>query len=113
MTSSTSLFLIVAIAILAITQALQAPTFSRRGFVSKVVTTAGAGAVIATHPGSAWAAPTGEKKKKKPAFRGGKEVADATHNGTELNTKEADVASGLLGKMGVTDIAPDKDSKKK
>lgn len=83
--------------------ALAQPITSRRTFVGKLVT---AGAVVATtasNPGMAFAKPT--------PTRGGKEMIDATHNGTELNGKESGVASGLLGKMGIDDITPDRGSK--
>jgi hypothetical protein len=88
-------------------EALQT-AFSRRSFVGKFATVS-AGAVVAI-PSIANAEEEVRQRRKKQ-LRGGKEVLDATHNGTELNAKEADVAGGLLSKMGVTDIAPDKDSK--
>ena len=40
-------------------------------------------------------------------------MSDATHNGTDMNDKEAGVAGGLLGKMGLDDITPDKGSSAK
>lgn len=89
-------------------QMTQSPSpFSRRSFFSKAATT---GAVIATAaalPGSAWAAaPAKAKGNARPAYRGGNKSITDTHNGTELKGKEADVAGGLLGKMGLNDIAP-------
>lgn len=45
---------------------------------------------------------------KKELLRGGKNASDALHNGTDLNKKESAVASGLLDKMGLADITPDK-----
>merc|ERR1712194_480736 len=89
-------------------QALQSPAFSRRSFVAKVAT---AGAVVAlANPQSALAA---EQAPKKMKFRGGKQALDVLHNGPALTSKEEDVSSGLLGKMGIPDISPDKDSRKK
>lgn len=74
---------------------------SRRAFIGKIATT---GAVVVTaagaNPSSAWAV----------GKRGGKEMIDATHNGTDLNGKESGVASGLLSKMGIDDITPDRGS---
>ena len=37
----------------------------------------------------------------------GKGASDALHNGTDLNGKQAEVASSLLDKMGLADITPD------
>jgi hypothetical protein len=50
------------------------------------------------------------KAGKKELLRGGKNASDALHNGTDLNAKESVVASGLLDKMGLNDIAPEKGS---
>ena len=74
----------------------------RRDFISNAVTTAAAGTLL---PASASAK---EQKAKRELLRGGKERSDALHNGTDLNTKESEVASGLLEKMGVPDITADK-----
>jgi|AntRauTorckE5430_2_1112549.scaffolds.fasta_scaffold17139_1 hypothetical protein len=86
------------------------PTFSSRRLFVKVATT---GAVVATaagsYPGNAQASQAEEPRKtRSKTLRGGKEMSDSTHNGTELNDKEANVAGGLLGKMGLDDITPDK-----
>ena len=35
-------------------------------------------------------------------------MSDALHNGTDLNGREAEVAGGLLDKMGLVDITPNK-----
>mmetsp|Transcript_14196 Transcript_14196/g.20975 ORF Transcript_14196/g.20975 Transcript_14196/m.20975 type:complete len:124 (+) Transcript_14196:198-569(+) len=93
--------------------ALQTPVVSRRNILSKVVTTTTAATIVLVAGGadSAFAATAPTKKKQEQragAFRGGKEVLDAGHNGTELNERQAGVAGGLLDKMGITDIAPDK-----
>ena len=85
-------------------QALQSPLTNRRSFV--------AAAVSAAVPAAALAAPP-EKKAKREAFRGGRQAADDTHNGTDLNDKEASVAGGLMDKMGLPDVDPYKDGKKK
>lgn len=90
------------------THAWQTPTnVSRRSFFAKVATT---GAIVVTAPGVALAAP--QKKKTRTPFRGGDKNIRDTHNGTELDSKQDVVAGGLLGKMGLNDIAPDKDSAK-
>ena len=86
------------------------PAFSRRSFFAKAVTT---GAVVATaagtYPGIAQASGDEEPRQtRSKVLRGGKEMSDSTHNGTELNDKEANVAGGLLSKMGLDDITPDK-----
>ena len=95
------LFILIVAALAGQSDALAQPPSSRRTFVGRLVTT---GAVLVTagaaNPGSARAV----------GRRGGKEMIDATHNGTELNGKQSIVASGLLGKMGVDDITPDKGS---
>mmetsp|Transcript_10943 Transcript_10943/g.16421 ORF Transcript_10943/g.16421 Transcript_10943/m.16421 type:complete len:128 (-) Transcript_10943:170-553(-) len=91
------------------TEALQS-AFSRRSFVCKVATT-GAGAVVASSAFQASANAAEEPRQtRSKTFRGGKEMSDATHNGTDMNVKEAGVAGGLLGKMGLDDITPDKDA---
>ena len=51
-----------------------------------------------------------EKAGTKAPLRGGKNASDALHNGTDLNKVESAVAGGLMEKMGLPDIAPDKDS---
>jgi hypothetical protein len=104
------LFLVTALIGQQQTEALQS-AFSRRSFVGKLATT-GAGAIVAsTFPASANAEEP--RKTRSKTFRGGKEMSDATHNGTDMNDKEAGVAGGLLGKMGLDDITPDKGSSAK
>eukprot|EP00593_Proboscia_inermis_P010473 CAMPEP_0171313294 /NCGR_PEP_ID=MMETSP0816-20121228/40410_1 /TAXON_ID=420281 /ORGANISM="Proboscia inermis, Strain CCAP1064/1" /LENGTH=143 /DNA_ID=CAMNT_0011800449 /DNA_START=37 /DNA_END=468 /DNA_ORIENTATION=+ len=92
-------------------EALRPAFSSRRHFFSKVASTGGLiVATAGTCPSNAWAtvAPVPPAKKQgRPALRGGKEVIDSTHNGTELNEKEANVADGLLSKMGLNDVNPD------
>jgi len=78
--------------------ALVQPPSSRRAFVGRLVTTGAIAITAGANPGPALAV----------GRRGGKETIDATHNGTDLNGKEAVVASSLLDKMGVADITPDK-----
>ena len=99
------------------TDALQCSPFSRRSFIGNLITGTVAGTVIATNGNVAWAAETrttasansdSNRAKRSKTLRGGKEVMDATHNGTELNEKEVNVAGGLLDKMGVPDITPDR-----
>jgi hypothetical protein len=96
------LFILIVAFLAGKSDALAQPPSSRRTFVGRLVTT---GAVVVTagaaNPGSARAI----------GSRGGKDMIDATHNGTELNGKQAVVASGLLGKMGVDDITPDRGSR--
>eukprot|EP00548_Thalassiothrix_antarctica_P001420 CAMPEP_0194146306 /NCGR_PEP_ID=MMETSP0152-20130528/20512_1 /TAXON_ID=1049557 /ORGANISM="Thalassiothrix antarctica, Strain L6-D1" /LENGTH=87 /DNA_ID=CAMNT_0038846791 /DNA_START=263 /DNA_END=526 /DNA_ORIENTATION=- len=72
-----------------------------------VVATAG------TLPKVAEAAPVDKTKSPRAAkFRGGSKATTDTHNGTSLNGKESSLAGGLLDKMGIVDITPDKDSVK-
>mmetsp|Transcript_10281 Transcript_10281/g.22878 ORF Transcript_10281/g.22878 Transcript_10281/m.22878 type:complete len:120 (-) Transcript_10281:162-521(-) len=107
MKSQTFAFLIAAL-VGQQSEAFQTAPFSRKAFLSKVATTTGA--LVATgalYPNSALAAPK-QKAEKKAAFRGGKEMSDALHNGTDLNKGQAAMASGLLDKMGLVDITPDK-----
>lgn len=100
-------FLVVAVAMQE-TEALTQSPFSRRAFFSKAASsTLVAAGVVSGHPDRATAA---EKAGKKEAFRGGKTMSDALHNGTDLNKGEAAVAGGLLDKMGLNDITPDKGS---
>ena len=104
-----SLFLLAGLA-----QALQSPTpvNGRRTFLAQAGVAATAFVVVA--PNAALAAESAVKSKpKRGRFRGGRGAADDTHNGTELNGSQADVAGGLLGKMGIPDITPDKGSTKK
>mmetsp|Transcript_6123 Transcript_6123/g.13343 ORF Transcript_6123/g.13343 Transcript_6123/m.13343 type:complete len:120 (-) Transcript_6123:289-648(-) len=103
-----SLFVIAATAAQQ-SEALTQSVFSRKAFISKAATSTlvATGAVVSMHPNSAMAAPT---KEKKEAFRGGKNMSDALHNGTDLDKGEAAVAGGLLEKMGLNDITPDKGS---
>mmetsp|Transcript_19199 Transcript_19199/g.22200 ORF Transcript_19199/g.22200 Transcript_19199/m.22200 type:complete len:116 (-) Transcript_19199:96-443(-) len=93
-------------------QETQALAFSRRGFLGNVATTTGAVVVAAAGvcPDVASAAP--EQTKTRTPFRGGNKAITDTHNGTALNGKQDDVASGLMGKMGLVDIAPYKDAVK-
>ena len=94
--------------------ALQSPaSFSRRQFGSKLATAGAVVALVGIRPdSSAWAATTAPEAAPKTAvqkrqiLRGGRKMADDTHNGTELNEKQASVASGLLGKLGEKDITP-------
>ncbi|EJK64075.1 hypothetical protein THAOC_15226 [Thalassiosira oceanica] len=78
-------------------------TSSRRDFISNAVATAAAGTLL---PASASAKE--RKASKRELLRGGKERSDALHNGTDLNAKESEMASGLLEKMSVPDITADK-----
>jgi len=73
---------------------------SRRSFIGKVAATGAAAVAVGANPGRASAV----------GKRGGKEMIDATHNGTPMNGKQDSVAGGLLGKMGLDDITPDKGS---
>lgn len=86
------------------------PSVSRRALLQNIATTAGAGIVassaIVLLPDVA-SARLAEKKPKKELLRGGKNMSDALHNGTDLNGKEAEVAGSLLDKMGLADITPD------
>ena len=78
---------------------------SRRAFVARATTAcATTGAALASFADGAAAAP----KPKKQLLRGGKNASDALHNGTDLSGKEAAAAGGLLEKMGLPDITPDK-----
>eukprot|EP00579_Thalassiosira_antarctica_P028406 CAMPEP_0202013936 /NCGR_PEP_ID=MMETSP0905-20130828/27665_1 /ASSEMBLY_ACC=CAM_ASM_000554 /TAXON_ID=420261 /ORGANISM="Thalassiosira antarctica, Strain CCMP982" /LENGTH=120 /DNA_ID=CAMNT_0048573653 /DNA_START=38 /DNA_END=400 /DNA_ORIENTATION=- len=89
-------------------EAFQTAPFSRKTFLSKVVTTTGT--LVTTgvlYPNSAVAVPSDQKAKKNTNFRGGKEMSDALHNGTDLNKGQAAMAGGLLEKMGLPDITPD------
>lgn len=88
--------------------------FSRRNLFSKLAKTTTGGIVVtaSTCPKIAWAVPETGKPKKRPAFRGGNKAITDTHNGTELNDKEASVAGGLLEKMGMKEIEPYKDTPK-
>ena len=95
---------------LAQAQAQAQPFGSRRSFVGKLVT---AGAVVVTTAASNPAIASADAKPTptpRQRMAEGKEMVDATHNGTELNGKQSGVASGLLGKMGIDDITPDKGS---
>jgi hypothetical protein len=112
--------------------ALSQNVFSRKAFVTRVVT---AGSVatfgVMSSPHSASAregalsralnkAPTSSssspdggpdantKAGSKELFRGGKNMSDALHNGTDLDKGQAEVAGSLLSKMGLVDITPDK-----
>ncbi|KAL7498935.1 hypothetical protein ACHAWT_010285 [Skeletonema menzelii] len=78
------------------------PSISRRALISNIATSSAAVILV---PEIASAAE--RKAGKKELLRGGKNASDALHNGTDLNAKEGAVASGLLDKMGLTDIAPD------
>jgi hypothetical protein len=80
------------------------PSISRRALLSNI---ASASSAVVFLPNIASAA---EPKQKKELLRGGKNLSDALHNGTDLNEKEGAVASGLLDKMGLVDITPDKGS---
>jgi hypothetical protein len=105
--------------------------FSRKAFVSKV---AGTATLVAASSGVLTGNPAGAaardgvltarikdravspsstsapdaKGGKKELFRGGKNLSDALHNGTDLDKGQAAVAGGLLDKMGLKDITPDK-----
>mmetsp|Transcript_56010 Transcript_56010/g.119100 ORF Transcript_56010/g.119100 Transcript_56010/m.119100 type:complete len:125 (+) Transcript_56010:91-465(+) len=94
------------------TRAFQ-PSLSRRALLRRVAATGGA--AIATSSGTllplptvASAAESKDAKRKKELLRGGKNMSDALHNGTDLNARESAAASGLLDKMGLADITPDK-----
>ena len=89
-------------------EALQT-VFSRKAFVSRAATACTIVATGASFPESALAAEDPKAKAgKKAPLRGGKNMSDALHNGTDLNKGEAAVASSLLDKMGLPDITPDK-----
>ena len=78
------------------------PSISRRALLSNIATTSSAVILV---PEIASAAD--RKAGKKELLRGGKNLSDALHNGTDLNAKEGAVAAGLLDKMGLNDIQPD------
>ncbi|CAB9528496.1 expressed unknown protein [Seminavis robusta] len=87
---------------------------SRRGFGATLA--AGAAIVVGSQSAVAADDDAGKKKannNKTKKDKGGYEyaAADATWYGTVLNEKESQVAGGLLDKLGVDDIAPDKDAK--
>jgi len=108
--------------------------FSRKAFVSRatasasaVVAVASGGAILAGNPADARARDgilTARIKDRSPSsssapdatskggngelFRGGKTASDALHNGTDLDGEQAAVAGGLLDKLGLGDITPDK-----
>ena len=88
------------------------PAISRRSLLSNIATTSAATTSAAILLGSATSPAIAKeeetKNNKKQALRGGKNMSDALHNGTDLNGREAEVASGLLDKMGLVDISPDK-----
>eukprot|EP00986_Skeletonema_menzelii_P014137 scaffold8960_cov154-Skeletonema_menzelii.AAC.4 len=79
------------------------PSVSRRALLSNIATSS---AAVVLLPEIASAAD--RKAGKKELLRGGKNASDALHNGTDLNAKEGAVASGLLDKMGLPDITPEK-----
>jgi hypothetical protein len=81
------------------------PSISRRALLSNIATTASATSAVVLFPNIASAAQP--KAGKKALLRGGKGASDALHNGTDLNGKQAQVASSLLDKMGLADITPD------
>jgi len=83
---------------------------SRRSFVTNLATTGAFGIAALTFPTDrACAAPPPSKTAGRPAYRGGNKSITDTHNGTDLNGREAGVASGLLGKMGIDNTDPLKD----
>ncbi len=112
--------------------ALSQNVFSRKAFVSRVVssavvaTTAGTTTALTFDPSiasaregvltarikerasSSSASDATSKAGKKELFRGGKNLSDALHNGTDLDRGQAELAGGLLDKMGLKDITPDK-----
>ena len=117
-----------------VSAALQNNVFSRKAFVSHagaaalvaVASGGGGGIVILTgNPAEASAregiltarikdrasssSPDATSKGgNKDLFRGGKNMSDALHNGTDLDGEQAAVAGGLLDKLGLGDITPDK-----
>ena len=109
MKSSTYCSLLITAFVAQYSEAFQ-PSVTRRAVFQKLATTTVGGGLVASSvvlpPGVASAAEP--KKKKKEMLRGGKDMSDALHNGTDLNGGEAAVASGLLDKMGLNDITPDK-----
>lgn len=111
MQSSTCSFAFLLAAVAAGSSAAFNPSVSREAFLSRAASAATgalvAGGALASDPLPASAAEK-PSKSKRPAFRGGKESLDALHNGTDLNKGEAAVAGGLLEKMGLNDISPDK-----
>ena len=101
--STGTLLLVIAIAA---QPAAAFQTSTRRALVHKLAKSSGAAVASSLLlPNVASAA---EKKPKKALLRGGKNASDALHNGTDLVGAEAEVASGLLDKMGMSDITPDK-----
>ena len=80
------------------------PAISRKALLQNLVKSSASAGVLLL-PQIATAA---EPKRKKQALRGGKNMSDKLHNGTDLNRGESSVASGLLDKMGLVDITPDK-----
>ena len=81
------------------------PAISRKALLQTLAKTSVSTAGVVLLPQIATAA---EPKQKKELLRGGKNMSDALHNGTDLNKGESAVASGLLDKMGLVDITPDK-----
>eukprot|EP00555_Chaetoceros_dichaeta_P008327 CAMPEP_0198253326 /NCGR_PEP_ID=MMETSP1447-20131203/3778_1 /TAXON_ID=420782 /ORGANISM="Chaetoceros dichaeta, Strain CCMP1751" /LENGTH=113 /DNA_ID=CAMNT_0043938963 /DNA_START=148 /DNA_END=489 /DNA_ORIENTATION=- len=79
--------------------------FTRRDIFAKLASTGAVIATAGTFPGSALAAPEPAKKDSLSRRGGSKGIAD-THNGTELNGKEADVSTSLMAKMGYTEPDP-------
>jgi hypothetical protein len=105
--------------------------FTRRAFASRAVSYAGSAAAIvaltsydpdvasaregaltarikAASSSSSSSSDATAKAGKRELFRGGKNLSDALHNGTDLDRGQAEVAGGLLDKMGLNDITPDK-----
>ena len=78
---------------------------SRKALLSKIATATASTALVLL-PDISLAAETGGGKKE--ILRGGKNASDALHNGTDLNKAESAVASSLLDKMGLPDVAPEK-----
>ena len=78
---------------------------SRKALLSNIATATASTALVLL-PDISVAAEAASGKKE--LLRGGKNASDALHNGTDLNKAESAVASNLLDKMGLPDVAPEK-----
>ena len=84
------------------------PGFSRRALLQNTKNGIIAASLVVVVPLFPEVASAKTSKQKKELLRGGKGRSDALHNGTDLNKGQSAVASGLLDKLGVPDITPDK-----
>ena len=88
------------------------PQTNRRNFMGKLIAVSSAAAVVSsTGVDAGWAAEgyvqqqyRGRKGAAQGAFRGGSAMSSATHDGTDLNAAETNVAGGLLDKMGLSEV---------